>query len=134
LQIAGIQLQNGRIDQAAAMLRAVLDQQQIDRGQRTAAMWMLGSAYARGERWPEAAILLAAAADQRPMRAEDWYRVAYTCYRAGEFPLAQQAAEAALQSQGDYAPAQNLLAQLPVSLPDVPTVQTASGTESDAPY
>lgn len=133
LQIAAIQLQNGRVDQAAAMLRAVLDQQQIESGQRSAAMWMLGGAYARGERWPEAANLLTSAAQQRPMRAEDWYRVAYTCYRAGEFPLAQQAAEAALQSQGDYAPAQNLLAQLPLSLPEVPAVQTASGTEPDAP-
>ncbi|MBI5756975.1 MAG: tetratricopeptide repeat protein [Planctomycetales bacterium] len=133
LQIAAIQLQNGRTDQAAAMLRAVLDQQQMESSQRISATWMLGCAYARGERWPEAAGLLTAAAQQRPMRSEDWYRVAYTCYRAGEFSQARQAAETALQSQGDYAAAQNLLAQLSVSQPAQPPVQTASGTESDAP-
>lgn len=133
MRIAAIQLQYGHADQAAAMLRSVLDRQQLEPTQRVAATWQLGSAYAQAGRWTEAAGLLNSVAGQRPMRADDWYGLAFANYRAGELGQAQRAAQFALQSQRDYAPAQKLLSQLSSSPAESPAIQTASGTTLPLP-
>jgi tetratricopeptide (TPR) repeat protein len=127
LRIAAIQLKNGHADQASAMLRSVLDSQTLEQSQRVAATWQLGSAYAQTGRWNEAASLLSSVTHLRPMPADDWYRVAFACHRAGDLAQAQRAAQAAVQSQPDFAPARSLLAQLSASPAGSPAIQTASG-------
>jgi tetratricopeptide (TPR) repeat protein len=128
LRIAAIQLTRGHADQAGAMLRSVLDSAQLGPAERVAATWQLGAAYAQTERWTEAASLLSSASQQRAMSADDWYRVAYACQRAGDVGRARQAALAAVQSNRDCVPAQKLLALLAASPAAAPAIQTASGT------
>lgn len=96
LRIAAIHLRRGNSQQAAPMLRSVLESSRACSEQKADASWMLGNAYAREDRWIDAASALNASLRNRKMSTQDWQQVAYARFRAGDLPGAFAANETVL--------------------------------------
>ena len=97
LGLAQVYLKGSEPTRAVPLLRNVVRQEKATSRQTSAAHWMLGNAYFRTRRWPEAATHLAAASEHRKMTGDDWYRLAMAEARAGNQPAARIATGKALQ-------------------------------------
>jgi|GEM_PF-958859 len=113
LRIAAIHARQGRLVQAAPLLRLALEQgTQIPPERRREMQWLLGRSYAQSERWPEAVEALAAALPEKGRTADQLYQLAYARYRAGDLEGALRDAEEALQRQPRHGPSELMFAQL----------------------
>jgi tetratricopeptide (TPR) repeat protein len=83
LLLAQLHLESQRPRQAAPLLRTVIDCPGVSAERRSEALRLLGLAYGAEARWDDAAAALEEAARDRPLPADDWYRLAYAQYRAG---------------------------------------------------
>ena len=98
LRLAELQIATGHPDRAAPLLRALSECTAANGEQRAAALWSLGIVYGQLGRWRDAATALAAAVPhRRAITADDWYRLAYARYTAGDFNGAWSDADRALQ-------------------------------------
>lgn len=84
LRIAAIHLKRRQPQQAAPLLRSVLESSQACPLEKSNATWMLGTAYAQESRWSDAVAALEAGIPTRRMTQEDWQKVAYARSRCGE--------------------------------------------------
>ncbi|MBT4865963.1 MAG: tetratricopeptide repeat protein [Planctomycetaceae bacterium] len=103
LQLADLQIATGHPDRAAPLLRALCECTAASEQQRAAALWSLGIVYGHRGRWSDAATALAASVPgRRTMTADDWYRLAYARYTAGDFNGAWSDAERVLRLHPDH--------------------------------
>lgn len=100
LLLARLHLEAQRPQQAAPLLRSVVDCPAVSAERRTEALRLLGLAYGAEARWDDAALALDSAARQGPTSADDWYRLAYAQYKAGR----TEAAGASLAQLAQLAP------------------------------
>jgi tetratricopeptide (TPR) repeat protein len=111
LRIAGIHLRSDKPENAAHVLRSICQCSEASHQQKCDAQWQLGLAYARQERWPEAAEALAASIERRERTtADEWYELAQARFRTGDVARARQAADRALEIEPGHSSA-TVLAQ-----------------------
>lgn len=105
LQVALLQIQNGEYDRAAPVLRWICQCPRTDELKRTEANWLLGILYGRQSRWSDAVESLSAAIVKRnSVPADDWYRLAYARFKAGDkFGAARDLKVALQQNPGHVA-------------------------------
>lgn len=103
LRIAEIHLRRQHHRQATPLLRSVTENPQACEEQRTAAYWLLGTAYALDDRWKESAAALEVASRSRTMGAGDWYRVAYAQQRANDIAASQRSVGECLKIEPAHA-------------------------------
>jgi tetratricopeptide (TPR) repeat protein len=81
-ELAVYEIKNNRPEQAAALLRAVCNCPLTAADKKAAARWQLGQAYAKAERWKDAAReLRVALADRKHATSDDWYQLAWALHR-----------------------------------------------------
>lgn len=112
-RIAEIQIASGRPERAAPLLRAVCESETATEEQAAEARWTLGIAYGRQRRWRDSSAALAQAATHRKtMSADDWYRLAYARFAAGDRSGAYADASTALRLQPGHSQAAALTGAL----------------------
>lgn len=97
LRLAAIHVRKGNPQQAAPLLRSVIESARACPLEKSEATWLLATAYAQEERWSDAAATFAAATPTRRMSSRDWEHVAYAHYRVGDWSQAAAATDAALE-------------------------------------
>ncbi|MCA9115687.1 MAG: tetratricopeptide repeat protein [Planctomycetaceae bacterium] len=104
LRIASLLLRSERCDQAAPLLRSVCASDCVTGEESAQARWLLGLAYGHEQRWTDAVHVLSSAIIERgeTATADDWYRVAYARYRAGDREQSWDAVRQALDLQPDH--------------------------------
>lgn len=112
LRLGRIELDHGDSRIAAALLRETLADVPLTPDQACSAQWMLGTAYAREERWPEAVAALTLGLPQPRATPEQRYELAYACWQMGDRERAQHQLDLLLRSTPGYGPAQQMLAAL----------------------
>jgi tetratricopeptide (TPR) repeat protein len=115
LKIAAIHLRLSEPDRAAPLLRSVCQSSRATSEQLSQARWSLGIACGQQRRWDEAADAIAAALEHRTnVTADEWYRLAYAQYSAGETETAARDVGRALKLQPDHPDALTLASILNV--------------------
>lgn len=123
--------ERGSADQAAPLLRRLLEESSACGRHEGDAWWLLGQCYARQERWHDAAYALAAGIEQRDPSGSDWRDLAYAQFRAGELQAARSSLGMALKlSPAD--PDVNTLRRA-VENAVTPTVRLTEGQSSGSP-
>lgn len=113
LRIADIHIRAGRPQRAAPLLRTACNCSEADRAKKAEAEWLLGIAYGKEQRWREATEALSTALALREgAAADEWYRLAYACYQAGDRQSARRHLQTALGSDPDHEHAHALAAVL----------------------
>lgn len=126
LAIAAIYLKRSQPERATPLLRAVCRDSQTGPQQQADACWSLGMAYGQQHRWADAADALTHALTPFPspsgkgvrgegtrrMTPDDWYRLAYARYRAGDLTGSRQAVAQALEIQPGHEAAGILASRL----------------------
>ncbi len=85
MHVADVLVRMDRTNQAAPLLRTVVESDRIAPPELARAHWNLGRIYGREHRWAESATQLAAAANLRPnLTADEAYQVAYAWWEAGD--------------------------------------------------
>lgn len=112
MRLAKLELEQGEPRIAAAFLRDTLANVPLTPDQVSSAQWLLGTTYAREERWPDAAKALALGMRQEGATASQHYELAYACLQAGDRHRARQELTAVLQSDPGFAGAHEMLAEL----------------------
>ncbi len=81
MRLAAIQLRSKNPEQAAPLLRSICQCPLSTTEQQAQALWMLGLAYGREQRWQDAENALARAIEHRTnVTADDWYRLGFVHY------------------------------------------------------
>jgi len=101
LQVARLHLRQGDTRLAAAELRALIENPNLEAATKNKAHWLLGSCYARDERWADAAGALSSGITSRQAKPRDWCLVAEARRRAGDRTGAEQAITNALHLAPD---------------------------------
>lgn len=125
LRLANLELEQGESRLAAAFLRDTLANYPLTPEQHGAAQWLLGTAYARDERWTEAAAALAIGIPATNATSRQHYELAYACYHAGNRNRAMQELAVVLRTEPAYEPAREMLADLTPARPLLPRPHTA---------
>lgn len=112
LRIASLQLRRNASRQAGAVVRTLLERPDISTAHRSEAEWLLGLAYSQEERWSLATPALETAASveefAKRMNADDWYQLAYACWKTGDVARSGEATGTALRLQPTHSGAQSL--------------------------
>lgn len=111
LELARLNLAEGENRSVAAFLRETLAEVPLNQSQAGDAHWLLGTAYARDERWSEAASSLALGLPAQATR-EQRYQLAYACFRAGNPARAKEEILHVLRLNPDDPSAREMLATL----------------------
>jgi tetratricopeptide (TPR) repeat protein len=112
LRAATIQVTAEKPKRAAPLLRSLCQCADATPQQLADAEWALGIAYGQEARWVDAAdSLLAALPRRKQATADDWYRLAYSRYRAGDLQRARENLLTALSLSPEH---QNALAMASV--------------------
>ena len=119
----------GSTDQAAPLLRRLIEESQACTPEGGEAWWMLGQCYARQQRWVEAAQALASGIELRQPSAIDWRDLAQTQYRAGELQAARSSLTLALKLNPRDEQARIL--QLEIEQALTPDVRLTTGEDAD---
>lgn len=115
LRIAAILLRSSKPERAASLLRQVCQNSKATEEQVIQAKWSLGIAYGQQKRWDEAADAISVVLDRRPnATADEWYRLAYANYFAGDVDAAARDIARALKQQPDHIDSQALASALNV--------------------
>ena len=112
LRLASLEIEQGESRIAAALLRETITTVPLEPQQVKTAQWLLGTAYAREERWSEAATALALGMPVLQSTSEQHYQLAYACCRAGDQPQARHELAVALTADPNFLPARQLLSDL----------------------
>ncbi|MCH7687681.1 MAG: tetratricopeptide repeat protein [Planctomycetes bacterium] len=113
LKIALLQMKSGAIDRAAPTLRWICQSDRADEAKQTEAYWSLGILYGLQDRWSDAVDSLSAALSKRKtISADDWYRLAYARYKAGDKNGAGRNLQTALRNNPNHAAALAMAAAL----------------------
>jgi len=127
LRLAHLHLKRDQADRAAPLLRSALEHPYATAAQRAEAEWQLGLAYARMDRWTDAAESLQTAARSRKCSAEDWYRVAYTQSQVGNHDAAFESLSQALRQEPNHLAARDLARQIRLGTGAVPSSVLPAG-------
>ncbi|MFM7161516.1 MAG: tetratricopeptide repeat protein, partial [Planctomycetaceae bacterium] len=119
----------GSTEQAAPLLRRLIEESQACTPEGGEAWWMLGQCYARQERWGEAAQSLAAGIELRQPSALDWRELAQIQYRAGELQAARSSLTLALKLDPRDEQARTLQQEIEQALE--PDVRLTTGAAAD---
>jgi len=112
LGAATIQIMAEKPKRAAPLLRSLCQCADATPQLQAEAEWVLGIAYGQESRWADAAESLSAALPLRKQgTADDWYRLAYSRYRAGDLQRARESLLNALSLAPEH---QNALAMAAV--------------------
>lgn len=104
LRIALLQMKSGAIDRAAPTLRWICQSGRADEAKQTEAYWSLGILYGLQDRWSDSVdSLWAALSKRRTISADEWYRLAYARYKAGDRNGAVRNLQAALRNTPNHA-------------------------------
>jgi tetratricopeptide (TPR) repeat protein len=113
MHVADVLVRMERSDQAAPLLRTIVESDRMAPLELARAHWALGLIYGRAHRWAESATQLAAAANLRPdLKADDAYQVAFAFWEAGDRDQAQEFVSRALAVSPQHANALALAATL----------------------
>ena len=112
LRIASIQLRQGKPEQAAPLLRCAQECSHVSASQKREIHWLLGTAYAQQERWPETVAELSEHGPMEQLKPDELYQLAYARYRAGDSAGAMQDAARALTLLPGHPSASRLYSQL----------------------
>jgi tetratricopeptide (TPR) repeat protein len=127
LRLAHLHLKRGQADRAAPLLRSALEHPYATAVQRAEAEWQLGLAYARMDRWADAAESLQTAARSRKCAAEDWYRVAYAQSQIGNHEAAFDSLSQALRLEPNHLAARDLARQIKLGTGAAPSSVLPAG-------
>lgn len=136
LEIAAIYLKQSQPDRAAPLLRAVCRNSQANPRQQADAWWSLGIAYGQQNRWIDADHALTQALTPSPsptgrggrgqrtrrISPDEWYRLAYARYRAGDLAGSRQALTRVLDGHPKHEAAQILASRLDQDTRSEPTI------------
>jgi len=113
LRVTDVLMRMDRTNQAAPLLRTIVDSDRISPIELARAHWALGLIYGRDHRWAESATQLAAAADLRPeVPADEAYQIAYAWWEAGDREKARNYVNRTLATSPQHANALALAAAL----------------------
>ena len=112
LRLGRIELEHGDSRIAAAFLRETLADVPLTPDQAASAHWLLGTAYAREERWSEAVASLSLGLPHPKATPEQHYQLAYACLQMGDRERAQRQLDVLLRTAPGFGPAQQMLAAL----------------------
>ena len=91
MRLAAIQLRSKNPEQAAPLLRSICQCPLSTTEQQAQALWMLGLAYGREQRWQDAENALARAIEHRTnVTADDWYRLGFVHYHLQELEAVER--------------------------------------------
>ncbi len=118
VRMAQIQINWGKPNLAAPLLRAAIQDPNLDDDTRTEAWWLLGIVYGQEGRWQDAVTALRTSAKTKEkLDAEEGYRLAYAEFQAGEIGDALDRATEILKSQPDHQPTRAMLKILQLDEP-----------------
>jgi tetratricopeptide (TPR) repeat protein len=113
LRIALLQMNSGAFDRAAPTFRWICQSDRADNAKQTEAYWSLGILYGLQGRWSDAVDSLSAALSKREtVSADDWYRLAYGRYKAGDNSGAVRDLQTALRNDPNHAASLAMAANL----------------------
>jgi tetratricopeptide (TPR) repeat protein len=113
LCLASYEIDHDRPEQAAALLRAVCSCPQTPADEKADARWKLGLAYAKAERWKDAALELRLALPERKdATSDDWYQLAWALHRDRRNTEAAEVLRNTLKRNPYHARSKALLAAL----------------------
>lgn len=118
LRLGRIEVEHGDLRVAAAFLRETLADVPLTPEQVTTAQWLLGTAYAREERWAEAASALSLGLPLTRATPRQHYELAFACFQAGNRERAREQAALVLNAEPDHVPARQMLVELQSPAPD----------------
>jgi len=101
LQVARLHMRQGDTRLAAAELRALIENPNLEAASKNKAHWLLGRCYAQDGRWADAANALSSGITSRQAKPRDWCLVAEARRRAGDRTGAEQAITNALHLAPD---------------------------------
>jgi tetratricopeptide (TPR) repeat protein len=111
--VTEVLMRTNRANQAAPLLRTIVDSDRVSPVELARAHWNLGLIYGHDRRWAESAAQLAAAADLRPdLKADEAYQIAYAFWEAGDREKAQDFVTRTLTANPRHANAQALATAL----------------------
>ena len=113
LRIALLQMNSGAFDRAAPTLRWICQSDRADEAKQAQAYWSLGILYGSQDRWSDAVESLSAALSKRETEsADDWYRLAYGRYKAGDLSGAVRNLQTALRNDPNHSASLAMAASL----------------------
>ena len=112
IRLGRIELEHGDLRVASAFLRETLADVPLTTEQVGTAQWMLGTAYARAERWAEAASALSLGLPPTHATPRQRYELAFACFQAGNRERAREQAALVLNAEPDHVPAREMLVEL----------------------
>jgi len=121
--------ERGSVEQAAPLLRRLLEESPVCGRHEGDAWWLLGQCYARQERWRDAALALAAGIEQRDPSGTDWKDLAYAQFRSGEIQAARSSLDVAFKLSPED-PEVNTLRRA-VEQAASPGIRLSEGQEAD---
>ncbi|MCA9038968.1 MAG: tetratricopeptide repeat protein [Planctomycetaceae bacterium] len=128
IHVAELQLKHGHPERAAPILRDICDCNFASSDIKAEAYWKLGDAYARMQRWEDAADSYQVAQMNRPSQnADEWYRVAFTHYQAGHWPEAEFSLQQALNFNRNHPHALSLANTIAQQRMQAAAVQQTAG-------
>jgi len=111
--LANYEIDNDRPEQAAALLRAVCGCPRTPAEEKAAARWKLARAYAKAERWNDAAReLRLALSDRKHVTSDEWYQLAWALHRDRRNTEAAEVLRKTLKRNPYHARSKDLLAAL----------------------
>jgi tetratricopeptide (TPR) repeat protein len=111
--VTDVLMRTDRRNQAAPVLRTIVDSDRVSPVELARAHWNLGLIYGHDRRWAESAAQLAAAADLRPdLKPEEAYEIAYACWEAGDREKARDFVTRTLATNPKHANARALATAL----------------------
>ncbi len=112
LRLASLELEHGEPRIAAAFLRETLTTVTLEPEQIRTAQWLLGTAYARDDRWAESAAALSLGIPTERPTMQQRYELAYAFSQAGDQSRAHRELQFVLNAEPNFMPAQQLLAAI----------------------
>lgn len=135
LGVARLQDRSGRPECAAPLLRSLCETTSANKEQKARAQWLLGIVYGRQRRWDDAAAVLSESlANRDDTTAEEWYRLAYARFQAGDYEGSRSDLAKALELDPRHTAALNMSAALqPPGHPPPLTLVTAQLSMGNLP-